>query len=320
VSIIQNAIDSIQTGIEDYQDEDNRRNVSAVRNISAGILLLYKEKLCRLSPSDDKEILIKANTKFEFKNGNIIILQVGKYGKTVNVKAIKDSFEILEIKVDWKSFEELNKLRNNLEHYYTVESHDVIREIIAKSFLLIRDFFINHLEQDPQEMLGDETWAALLEVSEVYSAEEELCEKSINAVDWLYDSVKKSLKHLRCTKCHSSLIQVPFEDDTYPTINLHCKSCNYDFCFDDVVEQCIDDSLSGIAYMEFKDGGQSPYDTCPECEKNTFIHSEGCCVACDYKMEYKECERCGETLSLDEQYNEGKCSYCEYQWNKMMAE
>lgn len=44
MSILQNAIDSIQVGIEDFEDGDERRNVSAVRNISAGTLLLYKEK------------------------------------------------------------------------------------------------------------------------------------------------------------------------------------------------------------------------------------------------------------------------------------
>jgi hypothetical protein len=266
VSIIQNAIDSIQTGIEDYENEDNRRNVSAVRNISAGILLLYKEKLCRLSPDNNKELLIKQTiSPVQNEDGDIIF--EGKGNKTVDVPTIKERFKSLKIEVDWTRFDELNKLRNDLEHYYTVKSPDVIREIIAKSFLLIRDFFINHLEQDPQEMLGDETWAALLEVSDVYSAEEELCEKSINAVDWLYDSVKESLKHLRCIKCHSSLIQVPFQDDTYPIINLHCKSCNYDFCFDDVVEQCVDDSLAGEAYINQKEGCESPHDTCPECEK-----------------------------------------------------
>jgi hypothetical protein len=49
MSILQNAIDSIQVGVEDYNLEDDRRNASAIRNIFAGILLLYKERLCELS-------------------------------------------------------------------------------------------------------------------------------------------------------------------------------------------------------------------------------------------------------------------------------
>ena len=59
MSILNNAVESIQVGVEDYLMDDSRRYLSAVRNICAGILLLYKEKLCRLSPSNNGEILIK---------------------------------------------------------------------------------------------------------------------------------------------------------------------------------------------------------------------------------------------------------------------
>lgn len=319
MSIIQNAIDSIQIGIEDYEDGDDRRSVSAVRNIAAGILLLYKEKLCQLSPDDNKELLIKQNIR-PIQNDDGDIVFEGKGHKTVDVQSIKERFKSLEVTVDWKRFDEINKLRNDLEHYYTAESPDAVREIVAKSFLLIRDFLTEYLEKDPQETLGDEAWAILLEVSEVYSAEEKSCRESIDAIDWKYDSVKDSLEYLRCSQCHSSLIQAPYNDDSYPTINLHCKSCNYDFCFEDVVEQCIDDSLSGEAHEAIKDGGESPYDTCFECDKGTFIHSEGCCVACGYQMEYANCEICEEPLSIEDQYNEGKCSYCQYKWEKLMAE
>lgn len=319
MSIIQNAIDSIQIGIEDYEDSDDRRSVSAVRNISAGILLLYKEKLCQLSPDDNKELLIKQNIR-PIQNDDGDIVFEGKGHKTVDVQSIKERFKSLKVSVDWTRFDEINKLRNDLEHYYTAKSPDAVREIVAKSFLLIRDFLADYLDKDPQETLGDHAWTVLLEVSEVYSAEEKLCSESIDAIDWQYESVKDSLKHLRCAQCHSSLVQAPYNEDIYPTINLRCKSCGFDFSFDDVVEQCIDDSLAGEAHVSIKEGGESPYDTCHECEKNTFIHSEGCCVACGYTMEYTRCEICEEPLSLEEQYNEGKCSYCQYKWEKIMAE
>lgn len=63
MSIIKNAIDSIQIGIEDFENDDDRRSVSAVRNVAAGILLLYKEKLCQPSPPDNRELLIKQNIR-----------------------------------------------------------------------------------------------------------------------------------------------------------------------------------------------------------------------------------------------------------------
>lgn len=58
-TLLNNAISSIQIGIEDYESEDERRVLSAVRNLTAGILLLFKEKLSELSPGDSNEVLLK---------------------------------------------------------------------------------------------------------------------------------------------------------------------------------------------------------------------------------------------------------------------
>ena len=206
MSILQNAIDSIQIGIEDYENGDDRRNVSAVRNVAAGTLLLYKEKLCRLSPPYAMELLIRQDIRpTQDQNGTVIFEGKGK--KTVDVQTIKERFKSLKVAVDWKRFDEVNALRNDLEHYYTSKSPDAIREIIAKSFLLIRDFIVNELDENPRDLLGEDCWSSLLTVNEVYSAEESDCKASIGKVDWRYDSVRKSLDYLRCPECHSSRVR-----------------------------------------------------------------------------------------------------------------
>lgn len=81
---------------------------------------------------------------------------------------------------------------------------------------------------------------------------------------------------------------------------MNCKSCNLDFCFDEVVEQCIDYSQAGEAIRNAMDGGESPYNSCHKCGQNTFIHEEGCCVACAYELEYTSCEMCDEPLGLED--------------------
>lgn len=319
MSILQNAIDSIQIGIEDYEAGDTRRNVSALRNISAGTLLLYKEKLCRLSPSHDKELLIRQNIRpIQTTNGEILF--EGKGNKTVDVQSIKERFSSLKVSVDWVRFDEINSLRNDLEHYYTSKSPDAIREIIAKSFLLIRDFAVNELGENPQYLFGDNCWCTFLNVADVYSAEEAACKESIAKISWVYTAVEESLKHLRCPECHSSLVEAPNSGNSYPSINLHCKSCNHEFKFQDVVEQCIDDSLAGEAHMAIKNGGTLPYHSCHKCNKSTFIDSENCCIACGYEMECKFCEICETPFSSYESWNEEKCSYCQHRWEKFMAE
>lgn len=42
-ALLKNAVSSIQIGIEDYQSKDERRLLSSIRNITSGMLLLFKE-------------------------------------------------------------------------------------------------------------------------------------------------------------------------------------------------------------------------------------------------------------------------------------
>ena len=46
-SLLTNAVQSIQIGIEDFSSTDPRRILSTVRNLYAGILLLLKEGHCQ---------------------------------------------------------------------------------------------------------------------------------------------------------------------------------------------------------------------------------------------------------------------------------
>ncbi|KQT07009.1 hypothetical protein ASG50_00830 [Rhizobium sp. Leaf386] len=56
--LFENAVTSIQLGVEDYQQNDPRRAISAVRNFYAGVLLLAKETLVRSAPDADLSDLI----------------------------------------------------------------------------------------------------------------------------------------------------------------------------------------------------------------------------------------------------------------------
>lgn len=52
-SLFENAVASIRMGVEDYRQQDGDRDVSAVRNFYAGVLLLAKEALVRKAPDAD---------------------------------------------------------------------------------------------------------------------------------------------------------------------------------------------------------------------------------------------------------------------------
>ncbi len=56
MDLLTNAIESIRTGVEDYEEGSHGRLLASVRSIHAGILLLYKEALSRLSPAGSNEV------------------------------------------------------------------------------------------------------------------------------------------------------------------------------------------------------------------------------------------------------------------------
>mgnify|MGYP004076963355 CR=1 FL=1 len=99
--------------------------------------------------------------------------------------------------------------------------------------MLIRDFVSNELQQNPVAMFGEECWQSLLTVADVYEKEELECKASLEKIDWEFNIVPELVKKLRCKSCHSSLVFAPYEDDAYPIINLTCRSCDLDFCFDE---------------------------------------------------------------------------------------
>jgi len=72
--LLKNAVASIQLGVEDFQrNDDLRRLLSAIRNFHAGVLLLCKEVLRRLSPPDSNEVHIKAKqAAIKTKSGEIV--------------------------------------------------------------------------------------------------------------------------------------------------------------------------------------------------------------------------------------------------------
>ena len=87
-------------GLEDYKNEDPRRAQSALRNIFAGILLLFKEKLCRMSPPNSDEVLIKKDIRPVLDTDEGILFK-GIGDKTVDVAQIQQRFGALGVKVDY---------------------------------------------------------------------------------------------------------------------------------------------------------------------------------------------------------------------------
>ena len=308
-TILKNAAQSIQIGVEDFQSSDSRRILSATRNITAGVLLLFKEKLRQLSPPDSDEVLIKQRIQPEFDaNGAVVFKGEGK--KTVDVQQIEERFKSLNIEANWKSFKKIVDIRNNVEHYHTSESPGDIKELVAGSFLIIRDFVSHQLGCEPIALLGVETWNALLEVAEVYQKELEECQDAIESVSWGDDAMTGMSMHLRCPICQSALVR-PTDPSVVPVFQqeFSCSSCAHKSDLADMVLDALAEHFSGEIYSSAKDGEPSPLGFCPECGRETFIIQEDMCAACGESLTFYECAVCFASLGPEDQDANGLCGY-----------
>jgi hypothetical protein len=119
--LLSNAIDSIEVGMEDFQNGSERRLVSAVRNVSAGLLLVAKSVLWQNSPGGDGSLIYYSKRKAD---GTVVV----KTGKTVDVKTIQERFTDLGLNPDWGPLDAIQAYRNDIEHLYSTVSSEVVKE------------------------------------------------------------------------------------------------------------------------------------------------------------------------------------------------
>jgi len=315
-TLLDNAIYSIQIGVEDYTSNDPRRVLSAVRNISAGVLLLFKERLRQLSPEDSDEVLIKQQIRPVRDEGDSIRF-VGQGLKTVDVPQIKERFSSLGIRTNWPRVDAIVKVRNAVEHYVSGESESRVKELIADTLAVVRDFLANELGLEAHETLGEETWSVMLEVSSVYEAQREQCLRDLEQVKWWSPGAARAATFLRCMSCDSDLVTLKEGRDTLVgNESVLCTACGEARALEDIVEAALSECFYADAYIAASKGGEPPLDSCEECGTDTFIVEDGVCGKCGSGHKYKQCVRCSQGLSGGEQQFGGLCGYCNHLMEK----
>lgn len=309
MDLLTNAIESIQLGVEDFTSDKHSRLLAAVRNIHAGILLLYKEALRRLSPESSNEVLIKAKI-IPKRNSEGKLIFIGD-GNTVNNNQIQERFKGLSIYTEWDRFYRINKIRNEIEHHYTEVTQNALRGVISDAFIIVRNFITNQLGGNPHELLGDETWQTMLDVSEVYNAEREECEQLLQSINWESKALKEGILEISCQSCGSQLLRPEAKNVRYDEVKLQCRSCGEVYDPESFIPRAIKEALYADAYLSYTDGGDDPYVDCPECGEDTYVVDEGRCAFCGYEAEHT-CELCGNTIPPSELSASPLCGYCEH--------
>ena len=276
MGILKNATDSIAIGMEDYSSPDARRLLSCVRNLYAGILLLFKHKLASISPNGSDEVLLKSRV-LPFKVGPDIIWRgVGR--NTVDFKQIKERFDKLGVKVDWGRMYRIQEYRNDIEHYHSSQTHQSVRTMVAETFIIIRDFIRQHLNEDPRSLLGQQAYDTMVDEAEVFEKERGECEQSILSIDWKYKVLEYAMLDMNCPACSSELL-FAIGGKSREDSQIICRSCKCKWDFIDIAEMSIVEympqycySTMGIKEAEFILENETPLVIdCPLCNRETYI-------------------------------------------------
>lgn len=318
-AIFENAIASIQLGVEDFQDGSDARMLSAARNYYAGLVLLAKECLIRAAPdADPMEVIGVKYEPVPNGNGGVDIEVVGY--STIDLGQIKARFNRFKLQWPGANFDKLQKLRNNLEHYHLQEPIGVLKEAIAASFPMIVDF-MSALGEDPQEILGS-AWVTILDETSSFTKVQESCLNSLHAINWPGPTIK--LDRISCSNCASSLVGQKNRDNTsIDSVEAKCYRCGQEFDPEQLAEMVVLAAFEIDDYISAKEGLAAVIGTCPNCRADSYVE-QGQISVCYYCRESiaEICYRCGNAVDLNEYNPETPtlCSYCSHQWERIMKE
>lgn len=179
--LLANAISSIRMGVEDFDHGEPDRALSSVRNFFSGVLLLAKEVLVSAAPDADEALILAARIKM-VPNGDGDIVPQPDGSNTLDFESIIKRFKDYKLHIDGKALRDLAAIRNSIEHRYTDQSDQAVREAIARAFPVVADLF-RQLNLSPVVELGD-AWTSMLESRELFERQHAECRDTLKAISW----------------------------------------------------------------------------------------------------------------------------------------
>ena len=266
-SLLDNAIQSLQVGIEDYQANDPGRTLSAVRNFYAGVLLLGKEVLVRQAPNADPKDLLSMRHRLKPDGSGGVKLD-GEGRRTIDFDTLGKRLKDFGVPVDITALGKLNSVRNEVEHYFTMDSPDVVRALIARAFPTVSALF-RHARLEPQDLLG-ETWQFLLSIGQVYAQELKECRQTFAKVRWKSEAMVDT--EIRCPHCGIDLVeQCDPKNDDQEKMECRCRACGVRMLPKQAVEETMAATYGWQIFGVVSEGGDSPIQACPECHAEAYL-------------------------------------------------
>ena len=306
--LYRNALNALQVGIEDFNTGKQERLSSAVRNLTAGTLLLCKEKLRRLSP-DDEILVWKRHQPAIDDDGNVVWKHVGR--TTVDVQEIQERMNACGVICEFKLLRKIANVRNDVEHHF-VEDHEKVRGAFVNGLRFLSDFMHKHLGVDPRDAIGEAEWQILIEQKAIEDELLDVCRSTTKSLTW-DPFLEQIVVSSGCPECSSVLIRQAESTNTDPFLaTWSCQACGHSGDHPQWVTALLSERYAAESFLAAKDGDIDPVASCPECGEEAFVRSEGACLACGLEPDDPgECLVCGDSLTLED-YGESVCSYHRY--------
>lgn len=309
-----NAITSIELGVEDYLSKDPRRALSAVRNFYAGALILLKEKLYRADPQLIYQRVLPVADGASVKG-------IGQGNGTVDMRTIEERWKSLRWDMHWtKALHRLQDLRNDIEHRSSTSHPGMLRQALTDTFVVVAAVLVDDLGESPAKLLGAHAWETMCKEAKTYQRLKAACLKSRRGIERISSPSARVFvnEESTCPSCDSELMRAT-DVEKYPDTTLSCDACGSATTARDLVLAAVGRVTAGEGYSVIKDGVEYSYGRCPHCAEEAFSIDEDACLLCGQTRSYEYCDRCASTLGLDEQET-GLCGYCQHMWEKFMAE
>ncbi|UVN46256.1 hypothetical protein [Pseudomonas mosselii] len=330
----ENALTSIRLGVEDFQrcqisgdDGDPSRALSAIRNLFAGVLLLFKYKIatCADSPMDAAALIFNPPEVLPHSDGEggVEWRPVGKFkNTTIDVATIEKRFLAFDIEVDWDVIEKLQMCRNHLEHLHPAHSLGEVADFVAELFPVLQEFIESELEEVPADILGS-SWQTMLQHHNFFVDNKQRCEDAWGEAA-VPEGMQPWLEACKCPRCASTLLapaqanlevgdSVESDDDRFEAV---CVACGHSFVIATEMIQLLEHAHS----YDPRDGSEATLERCHQCDRETFVLEDQRCLWCAAELEYIQCEVCEEPLGQDDQWNGGMCSYHAYAHERFMRD
>lgn len=319
--LFEAAVDAIKIGLEDFEQDSRSRKTAAIRNLYAGILLLCKHLLVKMAPTDDPLLLIAAKTKFELdKGGAVISVAVGR--ATIGANEIIERFEGLEVEIDVSHLKILQRLRNEIEHYFSTARDEEFDNAFVEVQLLVSDL----LSRTKGETTLGPRWTEMVARSKAFEKRRDASRRDLEGIEWISgviaELVKSDTTYIECQGCGSShLARKDAAAKKQQDVTLKCLQCAANIDLAAMLETMLDFRFFGDDHEAAKGGEIFHVYPCPECEHATFVSKEEQCANCGAGTEDYSCEHCGEKMPIwaieaGNPYCSDECAHIAYQISK----